>query len=148
MGLLTDRFGGRGVFTALLIASAAAAAVVPLATSFRGLLAAAFFLGLAGSSFAVGAAFVSRWTPQARQGTALGGYGLGTLGQSLAVFAGPVVASRFGWQAVFYGMSIWLLIWAAAFGALANNPVHAARPSSVAEIVSALPPAIALLRFS
>ena len=138
MGLLTDRFGGRGVFTALLIASAAAAAVVPLATSFRGLLAAAFFLGLAGSSFAVGAAFVSRWTPQARQGTALGVYGLGTLGQSLAVFAGPVVASRFGWQAVFYGMSIGLLIWAAAFGALAKNPVHAARPSSVAAMVQVL----------
>jgi len=30
-------------------------------TSYRSLIAAAFFLGLAGSSFAVGAAFVSRW---------------------------------------------------------------------------------------
>ena len=41
---------------------------------------AAFLVGMAGSSFAVGAAFVSRWTPTARQGTALGVYGLGTMG--------------------------------------------------------------------
>ena len=36
--------------------------------------------------------------PPERQGTALGVYGLGTLGQSLAVFAGPVVAASIGWQ--------------------------------------------------
>ena len=88
MGMLTDRFGGRAVFTLLLLASAAAAVVVPSTWSYASLLVAAFFIGMAGSSFAVGAAFVSRWTPPARQGTALGMYGLGTLGQSLAVFGG------------------------------------------------------------
>src|SRR5262245_53839853 len=138
MGIVTDRFGGRGVFTALLIASAAAAAVVTLTNSFPSLLAAAFFLGLAGSSFAVGAAFVSRWTPPARQGTALGVYGLGTLGQSLAVFGGPVVASRFGWQAVFYGTGALLVIWAVVFFLLAKNPVQAARPSSFAAMLNVL----------
>ena len=64
---------------------------------------AAFLVGMAGSSFSVGAAFVSRWTPAARQGTALGVYGLGTMGQSLAVFVGPVVAARLGWEVVFRG---------------------------------------------
>ena len=94
MGMLTDRFGGRLVFTLLLGFSAAAAWLVPLTGSFESLIAAGFFLGMAGSSFAVGAAFVSRWTPPGRQGTALGIYGLGTLGQSLAVFVGP--SSRAG----------------------------------------------------
>jgi NNP family nitrate/nitrite transporter-like MFS transporter len=94
MGMLTDRFGGRGVFTALLVFSSLAAFTVPLTTSYASLLLAAFFIGMAGSSFAVGAAFVSRWAPRARQGTSLGAYGLGTMGQSLAVFAGPVVAAR------------------------------------------------------
>jgi nitrate/nitrite transporter NarK len=89
MGMLTDRFGGRLVFTALLGFSSLAAFVVPLTTSYTALLLAAFLIGMAGSSFAVGAAFVSRWTPAARQRTSLGVYGLGTMGQSLAVFVGP-----------------------------------------------------------
>ena len=58
MGLLTDRFGGRVMFTALLLVSALAASVVPMTSGYRSLVGAAFFLGLAGSSFAVGAAFV------------------------------------------------------------------------------------------
>ena len=86
MGILTDRFGGRLVFTVLLVFSSLAAFVVPLTTSYGTLLGAAFLVGMAGSSFSVGAAFVSRWTPAARKGTALGVYGLGTMGQSLAVF--------------------------------------------------------------
>src|SRR4026207_1272632 len=53
-GMLADRFGGRVVFTCLMILVAAAAAITPSATSYEGLLVAAFFLGLAGSSFAVG----------------------------------------------------------------------------------------------
>src|SRR5690606_18349593 len=105
MGMLTDQFGGRAVFSALLAASAVAALLVPMTTSFGALVASAFFLGVAGSSFAIGAAFVSRWTPKAQQGTALGVYGLGTMGQSAAVFGAPVIAAAFGWQSVFYGMA-------------------------------------------
>jgi MFS transporter, NNP family, nitrate/nitrite transporter len=96
MGMLTDRLGGRLVFTLLLGFSSIAAFVVPSTGSYNSLLVAAFLIGMAGSSFSVGAAFVSRWTPPARQGTALGIYGMGNLGQSLAVFGGPVVASDSG----------------------------------------------------
>ena len=60
-----------------------------LAATYRSLLVVAFFLGLAGSSFPVGVGYVSRWTPPARQGGALGIYGLGNIGQSAAVFLGP-----------------------------------------------------------
>src|SRR5688572_16432463 len=63
MGLLADRFGGRYVFTFLMLASAAAVYWVPYQASYQALLVNAFFLGLAGSSFSVGVAFVSRWTP-------------------------------------------------------------------------------------
>src|SRR5688572_14824763 len=42
MGMLTDRFGGRLVFTALLAFSALAAFAVPLTDSFASLLVAAF----------------------------------------------------------------------------------------------------------
>jgi NNP family nitrate/nitrite transporter-like MFS transporter len=122
MGVLTDRFGGRWVFAALMLVSAFAAVAVSLTKSYASLLAAAFALGLAGSSFSVGAAFVSRWTPRERQGTALGVYGLGTLGQSLAVFVGPLVALRYGWPNVFRGTAVVLVAWAVVFVALARNP--------------------------
>ena len=138
MGMLTDRFGGRVVFTALLLVSAVAAWLVPATRSYRSLLVAAFLIGLAGSSFAVGAAFVSRWTPAARQGTALGVYGLGTMGQSLAVFAGPVAAAALGWPAVFHGTAVLLVIWAIVFVSLARNPVDAARPAGVSAMVAVL----------
>src|SRR4030095_2990211 len=60
MGMLTDRFGGRLVFTALLAFSSLAAFVVPLTASYTSLLVAAFLVGMAGSSFACGATLVSR----------------------------------------------------------------------------------------
>ena len=138
MGMLTDRFGGRLVFTALLAFSSLAAFVVPLTGSYGSLLVAAFLIGMAGSSFAVGAAFVSRWTPAARQGTALGVYGLGTMGQSLAVFVGPVVAARLGWEVVFRGTGALLLVWAVAYFLLARNPPQAGRPATVAAMIAVL----------
>ena len=138
MGMLTDRFGGRLVFTALLAFSSLAAFVVPLTASYPALLLAAFLIGMAGSSFAVGAAFVSRWTPAARQGTALGIYGLGTMGQSMAVFFGPIVASQWGWEAVFRGTSALLLIWALVYVAFARNPVRAGPPATVAAMTAVL----------
>jgi len=138
MGMLTDRHGGRAMFTLLMALSAVAAWLVPLTKSYEALLAAAFFLGLAGSSFSIGAAFVSRWTPAARQGTALGVYGLGTLGQSLAVFVGPLVAGWFGWQTVFRGTTALLLVWAVIFVLLARDATRTARPAGVGDMIAVL----------
>src|SRR5215510_2470361 len=94
MGILTDRFGGRAVFAILMAAVAVPVWMVPDQHSYSNLLAVGFLLGLAGSSFAVGVGYVSRWTPAERQGAALGVYGLGNIGQSAAVFLGPVLAER------------------------------------------------------
>jgi NNP family nitrate/nitrite transporter-like MFS transporter len=89
MGMLADRFGGRIVFSVLMLVVAAPVALVPSAASYRNLLVVAFFLGMAGSSFAVGVGYVSRWFSMESQGSALGVYGLGNIGQSAAVFLGP-----------------------------------------------------------
>src|SRR5262249_29660137 len=94
VGLLTDRFGGRGVFTALLLLVAVPAWITPSATSYNRLVTDAFFLGLAGASFAAGVGFSSRWFGAEKQGTALGVYGLGNMGHSAAVFLGPVIAAH------------------------------------------------------
>src|ERR1041385_6396938 len=101
MGLLADRFGGRLVFVMLMVLVAAPVAIVPMLSSYRALIAAGFFLGAAGSSFAVGVRFVSPWFASDRQGSALGVYGLGNIGQSIAVFLGPVLAAAIGWPRVF-----------------------------------------------
>jgi len=68
---------------------------IPGAGSYAILLGLGFWLGVAGSSFAVGIPFVSRWFPPEKQGVALGIYGLGNIGLSAAVFFGPTVAKRF-----------------------------------------------------
>jgi MFS transporter, NNP family, nitrate/nitrite transporter len=96
-GMLADRFGGRAIFALLLIVVAVPTYLVPMVASYRMLLYVAFFLGIAGSSFAVGVGFVSRWFPPEKQGSALGVYGLGNIGQSAAVFLGPILAVAVGW---------------------------------------------------
>ncbi|HQX80414.1 MAG TPA: MFS transporter [Vicinamibacterales bacterium] len=138
VGMLTDRFGGRITFSAVLLCGAAAAWLVPQTTSYRQLIGAAFLLGIAGSSFAVGAAFVSRWTPPERQGTALGVYGLGNLGQSFAVFGGPLLAGAAGWTTVFYSTSVLLLVFAVVFAVFARNPPGVVRPSGLAPMIRVL----------
>src|SRR4029077_20292445 len=109
--------------------------LVPMAASYRGLLGVAFFLGLAGSSFPVGVGYVSRWTPAARQGSALGVYGLGNIGQSAAVFLGPVLAASIGWQNVFRGVTVLLVVWGIAFGLLARDAPAAGPPKGVAAML-------------
>src|SRR5204862_4961490 len=90
------------------------------------LLGIGFLLGLAGSSFSVGVAYVSRWSPEGRQGSFLGLYGLGNIGHSAAVFLGPVLASVIGWQGVYRGVAVLLAAWAFAFALLARDaPVQA-----------------------
>src|SRR5215467_12465573 len=112
-GMLADRFGGRAVFAVLMLVVAVPAYIVPSVGGYRDLLYVAFFLGIAGSSFAVGVGFVSRWFPPEKQGGVLGIYGLGNIGQSAVVFLGPLLAplsagrtffavwQRFSWHGAF-----------------------------------------------
>jgi NNP family nitrate/nitrite transporter-like MFS transporter len=138
MGMLTDRFGGRIVFTALFLATAAAAAMVPTATSFGMLVGFAFVLGLAGSSFAVGVGFVSRWFPPDRQGTALGVYGLGNIGHSAAVFLGPLAATYVGRDAVFQAVALLCAAWAFVFFLFARNAPVTRKAARFSDMVAVL----------
>ncbi len=100
LGIWADRYGGRIVFPLVMVAAAAAAFLVPSATTFPQMLLAALGVGMAGGSFAVGVAYVSRWYPAERQGTALGIFGVGNIGTAITLFAAPLVLVPFGWQAV------------------------------------------------
>jgi MFS transporter, NNP family, nitrate/nitrite transporter len=121
LGLLTDGFGGRAVFTALMLFLLAPLVLAGLTTSFATLLAVAFFLGLAGASFAVGVPFVVRWFPPERQGMALGVYGMGNIGTAVAALAAPSLASGFGWPVAFWGLLPVVLAMAALFWLLGRD---------------------------
>lgn len=138
MGMLTDRFGGRSVFTALMFFSAAAAAIVPFARGYQELIGFAFLIGMAGSSFAIGVGYVSRWFPPERQGTALGVYGMGNIGQSAAVFLGPVVAGWFGRTSVFFGVAVLTAVWAVAFLLLARDAPRTKPPAGLGPMIRVL----------
>ena len=91
LGLITDRFGGRLLFGAMLAYSAGAALLVGFASSYAALLGAGFLLGAAGAAFAVGVPFVAEWFPKERQGYALGIYGIGNIGTAVAAFSIPAI---------------------------------------------------------
>lgn len=80
--MLAYRFGARAVFRVLRLLVAGPVALVHSAKSYQNLLIAAFLLGRAGSSFAVGVGDVSRWYSMENQCSALGVHGLGNIGQS------------------------------------------------------------------
>jgi MFS transporter, NNP family, nitrate/nitrite transporter len=96
LGILSDRFGGRKVFTGLLLFTLLPVAFLGFANSFWTYVLGALFLGTAGASFAVGVPFVSRWFTADRQGTALGIYGIGNIGTAATVFSMSSLVHVFG----------------------------------------------------
>jgi NNP family nitrate/nitrite transporter-like MFS transporter len=112
LGIWTDRFGGRVVFTLTMLATSVATVLLAFAHTYPQILAAALGVGLAGGSFAVGVAYVSRFYPQKRQGTVLGIFGVGNVGAAVTKFAAPFVLLAWGWQAV-------ALTWAAVLAIMA-----------------------------
>jgi NNP family nitrate/nitrite transporter-like MFS transporter len=138
LGFLTDRHGGRLIFSALM-----AWTILPLLAlavwheSYSTLIALSFLLGFAGASFAVGVPFVSRWYPPAQQGSALGIYGVGMGGTVLAGLTAPATADAWGIGAPFL-IAAALLAIAAAFAILArdapNREGSPARPSMLGSL--------------
>ena len=63
-----------------MLASAVPMYAMSYATSYEAFLVASLGFGLSGASFAVGIAYTSIWFDKARQGTALGIFGVGNAG--------------------------------------------------------------------
>ncbi|MCC6492900.1 MAG: NarK/NasA family nitrate transporter [Pirellulales bacterium] len=121
LGILTDRYGGRQVFLAVMAMAIVPAVLMGWVTEYWQLLACGFFLGIGLASFAVGVGFVSGWFPPQQQGRALGIYGAGNIGQSLAAFGAPLIAGALGFAWGFWLFALLTLVWAAFFAAAARN---------------------------
>ncbi|WP_163272858.1 MFS transporter [Chelativorans alearense] len=115
LGIWTDRYGGRLVYTATMLASALATFLLSFAHTYTMMLVAALGVGIAGGSFAVGVAYVSRFYPAQKQGTALGIFGVGNVGAAVTKFLAPFVLIAWGWAAVAQVWALALLVMAVVF---------------------------------
>jgi NNP family nitrate/nitrite transporter-like MFS transporter len=131
LGVWTDQYGGRIVFPLTMLASALSTLLLSHADSYALMLLAALGLGLAGGGFAVGVAYVSKWYPQEKQGSALGFFGMGNVGAAVTKFVAPWIMVAMGWQAVAQIWAVVLAITAVLFFLLAkDDPELAARKLS------------------
>jgi len=86
VGALTDRYGGRVMFPVVSFLTIVPVLFLGLAghDSLGALLIGGFFLGVAGTAFAVGVPFVNAWFPPERRGAAIGVFGAGMGGTAIS----------------------------------------------------------------
>lgn len=115
IGILTDKFGGKYVFSLLLLLSSIPLFLLPYADSFFMFALLSFFFGMVGTSFAVGIGYTSIWYPKEWQGRALGIFGMGNAGAAITTFLAPSLLNHFsiedpqnGWKIlpVIYAISL------------------------------------------
>jgi NNP family nitrate/nitrite transporter-like MFS transporter len=121
VGALTDRFGGRVMFPLV-----SAVTIVPILfiafaglSSYAMLLVGGFFLGIAGTAFAVGVPFVNAWFPPERRGLAIGIFGAGMGGTAISALTTVKLYTNVGEKAPFlitaavlavYAVAAWLVL--------------------------------------
>jgi NNP family nitrate/nitrite transporter-like MFS transporter len=121
VGALTDKLGGRAMFPLV-----SAATIVPVLflgfvaqNSFTAILVGGFFLGIAGTAFAVGVPFVNAWFPPERRGLAVGVFGAGMGGTAISALTTVKLYENLGSTAPFvitaaalgiYAVAAWLIL--------------------------------------
>ena len=100
LGIWADQYGGRIVNLVVMLLAALATYLLSFAETYTQFLIAALGVGMAGGSFSVGIAYVSKFYPKESQGTALGIFGAGNVGAAVTKFAAPFVMIALGWEAV------------------------------------------------
>ncbi|MFO0758305.1 MAG: MFS transporter [Byssovorax sp.] len=147
VGMATDRWGGRLVFSLVMLASAAAAFAMSYANSYAGFVLGSLGFGLAGTSFSVGIAYTSLWFKKEHQGTALGIFGAGNAGSAVTSIGAPHLlryltnggADLEGWRnmpRIYAGL---LFLMAIAFALLTHHKVvEGSKSRSLAEELSPL----------
>lgn len=114
VGALTDKYGGRIMFPLI-----SAITIIPVLLLgfwaqgiYTGLLIFGFFLGIAGSSFAVGVPFVNAWFPPEKRGMAVGIFGAGMGGTAISALTTVKIYKGHGQTAPFVLVAIVLAVYA------------------------------------
>lgn len=121
VGAMTDRFGGRIMFP--LVSAVTIIPILFLAffalDSYALMLFGGFFLGIAGTAFAVGVPFVNAWFPPEKRGLAVGIFGAGMGGTAISALTTVKLTQSHGRTAPFlitagvlavYAVVSWLLL--------------------------------------
>lgn len=121
VGGLTDRYGGRVMFpivSGVTILPILFIAFVAL-DSYALLLVGGFFLGIAGTAFAVGVPFVNGWFPPDKRGLAIGIFGAGMGGTAISALTTVKLTAHVGAKSPFlitaavlacYAAAAWLIL--------------------------------------
>ena len=128
IGIMTDKYGGKIVFSALLLLCSIPLFLLPFADTFWSFAVLSFLFGLVGTSFAVGIGYTSVWYPQNWQGRALGIFGMGNAGAAITTFVAPTLLNNFskndpinGWKMLPITYAIVLVIIGLIFIVFAKN---------------------------
>jgi NNP family nitrate/nitrite transporter-like MFS transporter len=134
VGALTDRFGARIMFPLI-----SALTILPVLfvgyignDSYPMLLLGGFFLGLGGTTFAVGVPLVNGWFPPAKRGMALGIFGVGMGGTAISAFTTVVLKDRFGLSFPYTLVAVLLAIYVVVSYALLRVPAGRLAPTDSA----------------
>lgn len=118
LGILTDKYGGKPVFSILLILCSVPLFLLYFVHSYWMYFLLSAFFGMVGTSFAVGIAYTSVWYPKKWQGRALGIFGMGNAGAAATTFIAPTLLNTLsasnpenGWRLlpVIYGIAVLLM---------------------------------------
>ncbi|MFA9191766.1 MFS transporter [Flavobacterium sp. FZUC8N2.13] len=145
IGILTDKYGGKYVFTTLLLLCSIPLFLLPLADSFLMFAVLSFLFGMVGTSFAVGVGYTSILYPKEWQGRALGIFGMGNAGAAITTFIAPSLLNHFaiddpenGWKIlpIIYGAA--LLIIGILFIIFAENKKLEKSTKTIPQMLSTL----------
>ncbi|MBE8726658.1 MFS transporter [Flavobacterium hungaricum] len=145
IGILTDKYGGKIVYSALLLLCSIPLLLMSFASSFWSFAILSFFFGLVGTSFAVGIGYTSIWYPKEWQGRALGIFGMGNAGAAITTFIAPTLLNNLsekdpinGWKMlpVIYGVT--LIVIGVLFLVFAKNKTNQGVSKTMSELLSPL----------
>ena len=94
LGIASDLWGGRIIFTLLLLFLPLPMIGYMFADSYVAFLCVGIFMGLGGASFIIGNTHVAVWYPKEKQGAALGLYAFGNVGVAVGMILVPFLLNN------------------------------------------------------
>ncbi|MFG4004155.1 MFS transporter [Flavobacterium aquidurense] len=145
IGILTDKFGGKYIFSLLLLLCSIPLFLLPFADSFFMFALLSFLFGMVGTSFAVGIGYTSIWYPKEWQGRALGIFGMGNAGAAITTFLAPSLLNHFsidnpqnGWKILPVIYAVALVVIGIAFLIFATNKKIENNTKTVSQMLQSL----------
>jgi NNP family nitrate/nitrite transporter-like MFS transporter len=131
VGALTDRFGGRVMFPVVSLVTVVPVLFLGLLghNSLAALLLGGFFLGIAGTAFAVGVPFVSAWYPPERRGFAIGVFGAGMGGTAISALTTVKLVDAHSMRTPFLITAVALVIFGIVAAVVLRDAPHRKVPT-------------------